>query len=207
MATQTKYSSVTMRYSDSVLTRHRPSNMLNDTKSSPIEKAVGKFYSCMSQIYYKIKPCLSELTTSCKTAKLRAAKEVWTDMRLVLALLRRGTGFKVVHLIRDPRGMLVSRERYDKGIIFNKHYVSDTCTRLSRDLVTYKQLAAEFPRDSIQIRYEDLVQWPEKVATQVYTMVGLDDQHATAVSDSVDEQKVHRLTRSIFQYDSQEHER
>jgi hypothetical protein len=149
--------------------------MLNDTKSSPIEKSVAKFYKCMSQIYNKIKPCMSELTTSCKAAKLRAAKEVWTDMRLVLSLLRRGTGFKVVHLIRDPRGMLVSRERYDKGHMINKQHVLETCTRLSTDVATYKQLAAEFPGDSIQIRYEDLVQWPKKVATQVYTMVGLDE--------------------------------
>jgi hypothetical protein len=141
-------------------------------KASAVPAVFARFYTCISNLYQKVQPCLARLQQACNSAKLIAAKEVWTDLRLVRSLLRRNKSYKVIHLIRDPRGMLLSRERADKGMI-NSDHVLETCTRLATDIDTYQQMAAEFPNDVIQIRYEDMVQQPEVIAMHVYDFVGL----------------------------------
>ena len=54
--------------------------------------------------------CLSVLRKACTSAKVSIAKTVRLSMEEAETLLKADSKFKVIHLVRDPRGVLKSRQ-------------------------------------------------------------------------------------------------
>lgn len=91
-------------------------------------------------------------------------KEVRLDFRLVAPLLRMDPELRVIHLVRDPRGIMSSAWT-------NK--INAVCERMIRDIRAFDIILAKYPGCCIRIKYEDLASKPEVVAARVYKHTGL----------------------------------
>jgi len=72
-------------------------------------EAEDRYVACLESAKSQIAVCLPRLEDICTTAKLHVAKLVRMRMHTAQHLLRRDPHIKLVHLLRDPRGILNSR--------------------------------------------------------------------------------------------------
>lgn len=106
------------------------------------------------------------------------------DLRLVLLLLSRDPDLKVIHLVRDPRGILLSRKNLDLLLNGSQSDKTDKsklraaqakqlCLDMGQNLAAFDTIRRKFPGAALQIRYEDLVQQLENVSRSLYRHTGL----------------------------------
>jgi hypothetical protein len=113
-----------------------------------------------------VKQCAAQLSEDCAKAPVRAVKEIRLDLRLLQPLLTRDLDIRVVHLVRDPRGIMASTSSLVT--------VSHICRRMLRDLDALQVALTSHPHCCILVRYEDLTVEPHAVARRVFKHVGLD---------------------------------
>ena len=80
----------------------------------------GLLRSCCAQVE---KRCVSLLRSDCSNRPVRAVKTVRATMDSMEPLLRTLPNFRVIHLIRDPRAVALSRIEFDasaRGQFTNK---------------------------------------------------------------------------------------
>lgn len=151
-------------YDALVKARHQWPRVTNDP--------VSHFVNCTRQRYQQLKPCVADLERTCRKAKVRAIKEVMVDMRHVHTLLARDPEVKVIHLVRDPRGILLSRKTAKRQTIDEDHAIL-LCTRILENLAAERRIQRQFPGSTMLVRYEDLVLHPGHMARAVYRHVGV----------------------------------
>ena len=133
---------------------------------------VSLYNECISSLYKRIMPCMFLLQLSCLQSRLVAVKTIRLEMQFAHELLSREPGLKVVHLTRDPRGMMLSRSDAFNNSVTKKN-AEVACTMLKRNLKSLHAISEKFPKATIQIRYEDLVENPVTISQQIYSHVGL----------------------------------
>ena len=133
-----------------------------------------QYYDCLRQSFDLIRPCIAMLELSCRNAQLRVVKEVWLGLKLPHLLLRRNTNLKIIHLVRDPRGLLMSRLSSENGVL-TRSIVAFTCSEMVSDLKTFELITREFPSAALQVRYEDVVLRPKTVARTIFRFLGLSE--------------------------------
>ena len=141
--------------------------MWNQTTWETIVKpSIIHFRHCTANRLPIVKQCAEILRKACLQASLRSVKEIRLDFRLVAPLLRLDPEIKVVHLVRDPRGLLAS--------CWSPKVVSFLCSRMLKDLNALQHIQKQFPGCCLQIRYEDLTTNPAYTARKVFEHVGVD---------------------------------
>lgn len=81
---------------------------------------------------------------------------------------------KVLHLVRDPRGILASRRLLDWCNESKSCAHQDTlCSELRADLDTFEDLKRMFPNSTYRLRYEDVSLDPKKEAVKLFGALGL----------------------------------
>lgn len=131
---------------------------------------------------------VSEIANVCKTKPHVGIKAIRIpDLNLLLHLMRRSkTNLKVIHLVRDPRGMVVSRLRVHKdhrlpnGGLYNVSHITDTVRyyvqRYCLSWATNIEIGKYVPSVSTNyklVRYEDLARDPVRNTRDIYSFVGL----------------------------------
>ena len=125
----------------------------------------------------KVRKCIKFLYLSCLQSQVTAVKVVRYSMEQAAQLLQSDPDVKVVHLVRDPRGMINSLVRAGFGGITwrNVEEVSKfQCGKISRDIVTSLELRARFPNRILTLRYEDIAENPAPSVQKMYEFVGLE---------------------------------
>ena len=102
-----------------------------------IQLSFDKYKTCMKEHRMKAKPCVTELVNTCKKSRLRSTKTVRATMLSVEPLVANNPNLRVIHLIRDPRAVVISRRvRYMYTYILYIHsksismFMYDTCMLL-----------------------------------------------------------------------------
>ncbi|CAH1802491.1 unnamed protein product, partial [Owenia fusiformis] len=118
------------------------------------------------------------LQNNCMTSKIRTIKTILLRMNAVKGLLRQNPHLKIIHLVRDPRGILMSRWRtFGKDDVINTAKVGaeaeELCTTMLNDVKLREELAKNHSMSFFYLRYEDLAENPLKIAGDIYDFVDM----------------------------------
>ncbi|XP_069104652.1 carbohydrate sulfotransferase 1-like [Argopecten irradians] len=120
--------------------------------------------------------CISEMIPYCKSAS-RIVKTIRLSMDIVQLLMSTFPKLKVIHLIRDPRGMLISRMRTIPALCIKRNDMGlparAVCGRYDRDIKIGKSLEAKYPNRLKTVLYEQVVEKPFDTSLQIFKYLGL----------------------------------
>ena len=131
-----------------------------------------QYVNCMSELHRRISPCVPVLQTACNSSVTRAVKAIRFDLFFARQLLVTNPSVKIIHLVRDPRGMLLSRKSIPNRSLSVKGSTF-TCKRMLDNIKHFQLIQEQYPSVALQVRYEDLATELKKVAGEVYDHVGL----------------------------------
>ena len=111
----------------------------------------------------------------CKRADLIVTEVNRLYMVDVAELLRRNPDLYVIHYVRDPRGIALSRT-HTGSLMSNPRRdivleAKTICQKLRHDLQHVSHLQAKYPGAFLQLRFEDLVEQPEQTANTAYQFI------------------------------------
>lgn len=147
-------------------------DIIDNIINSPLSKIRERFRDCTNSTHNK-EECLDETFSTC-AQRARVFKFIRLSTEVVGRLMRSVPDLKVIHLLRDPRGILKSRQHVGllPGGDFNLHSKA-LCTQLLRDIHETKRLQQNYPGRIKTIMYEDLAERPQEGAKQLYDFAGI----------------------------------
>lgn len=118
------------------------------------------------------------MSNICQKAPVQVMKLLRLTMRDVYNWLQyqheiAGT-IKVVHLVRDPRGILASRSVAE--FCMNSTVCTSPavlCSEMADDLEVFRYVEKRFPESSVVVRYEDIAHDPFRQSSILFTKLGM----------------------------------
>lgn len=122
-----------------------------------------------------INSCLSIAISICKRAKIRAVKTIRFGAYMINKLLELDPEIKIIHSVRDPRGMLLSaieigHVQHEPEAI--RQWMDIWCYRMHVDNEAISKLNAS--HHILQLRYEDLVTRFNQSLHRIYSYINRD---------------------------------
>ena len=139
-----------------------------------------RFYvhrECLEDLHSKhVTHCLPTMQQACDESPVRVAKVIRLSMHSVQSLLQKDPSVKVVHLVRDPRGVLPSRGEIDPALLelhsLNRS-ASELCEGMLTDIHIREQLQRSHSGVFLQLKYEDLATQPAKTSQKLFDFLGI----------------------------------
>ena len=124
----------------------------------------GPSWNFYRQCIQKLKgktDCLRRLEDLCVRKKTRVAKVLRLTLGAMEPLLEINPRLKIVHLVRDPRAIIHSRQ-FTRGYpVFgyrnNDSLERNLCDKMHQDIQDFLQLRQKFPNRVLIVYYEDLL--------------------------------------------------
>ena len=144
---------------------------------SGFAKDVMAYKACLIGVKRKTDACLPNLAETCNRKKIHATKVIRLRVQTVKYLLQRNPFVKIIHYIRDPRGVLDSRSKHvhlkdeEEKANYFVHNAISLCTKIHRDTQEYQQLAKQYPDNFMKLRYEDLVGNTNEKLQEIYDFI------------------------------------
>ena len=138
---------------------------------------LNAYVRCLSAKAQKLTECVPKITDSCAASDLRVVKVVRGEMRNVEALMRASRNFRLVHVIRDPRGVINSRRKkpFFRSVGARKNNtISEAryyCEDVVRDIELRHRLEAKYPGRTMQVIYDDFVKNAHQRTRQIYAFL------------------------------------
>jgi len=152
---------------DEAIFRHR---LMTFKWTEHLSLSTLPFKACLKR-RENLTQCLPVLVRSCRRSRVVAVKVIRLHMSLVEELLSADPGLRVIHLVRDPRGMMESWRKVSvpKQTAEQMRIGADiACKRMLKDCDTRRRLEETFPGRIRIVRYEDLVTNTEHVVRNIY---------------------------------------
>ena len=143
----------------------------NKTENNP--DAFAQYIQQLAEAYGKVKPCIATLKAACDRSSVRAIKTIRLNMIQARKMLEKDPSLKIIHLVRDPRGMFLSRRTAVNDTVLDRQYIFYECKKIKENIKTFQLLVKEFPISLLQIRYEDLATNPYNTALRVYKLINV----------------------------------
>jgi len=157
-----------------------------------IERMFDNYHSCFQSYRRRVDANCTELLRKAITdRRLRACKLIRATMDSIGPLLRTLPTLRVIHLVRDPRAVALSRILYDNSghgaytISIRKPEspivaeASLYCHHVTADIRSRLALEREFPGRILPVNYEDVVANPGQRFRDVYKLLNEPVPHAT----------------------------
>ena len=110
----------------------------------------------------------------CVFSPIFAFKTVKMTLSDALPLLvDQSLDLKVIHLMRDPRGVLNSRKNSVQWCTRDCRNIEKHCEMLEKDLILSEELKQKIPHKYISVRYEDLSHDPMKFTWNLVGFLGV----------------------------------
>ena len=155
---------------------YRPANV-----SKKVLDKFTKYTQCMRLLRKHIdKDCTSLLSASCNSRQLRATKTVRATMASMEPLLKKLPNFRIIHLIRDPRGVVLSRMKHGDQSVLAKYSLNGGkseilkreaqlyCRTVVRDLKVRRQLEELYPGRIYPLIFDHLVEDMQQTVNNIY---------------------------------------
>lgn len=134
-------------------------------------KALTQYDDCRKS--RRQKTCIDELEKLCHKKPIKSVKEIKITMDIVNWLMGVIPNLKIIHLLRDPRGMLAS-QKTGRFIINNVSMVARAaCSRLKNDVLITHKMSKIYPGRIKQILYEAIAENPVPSTKQLYDFLDL----------------------------------
>lgn len=133
-----------------------------------------KFQKACMNITDNIK-CFNGIFQNCSKASAYVYKFVRLSSEIVGEIMNKVPDLKVVHLLRDPRGII--RSRVKLGFANNAEYYnvsSALCAEMVADIVETKRLQNIYPGRIKTVLYEDIAENPIDGAKRLYEFARLE---------------------------------
>ena len=144
-------------------------------------RSLERHQKCLQTVHNQTLKCLPALTEMCKESKIRATKVIRQRMKTLQHIVERDPDVRVLWYTRDPRGIVASRltsvaKQEDLWLMNRvlKQLATPLCEKLKQDHDLYKILAKKYPRNILNVKYEDLVLDHEKILDTIYRFIDLD---------------------------------
>ncbi|ELT94373.1 hypothetical protein CAPTEDRAFT_193000 [Capitella teleta] len=170
------------------------------TSSKSVRKAVEKYRDCMKPCRSKALKCSSYLANSCHHARVRNIKPVRLPMSAARLVHQSLPDVKIIHNIRDPRGVVHSRKYVSESFhsafaMYRTPVVSkrkrDTkkspayfttvdvakeamllCRNVAEDVIVRREMLKDDPGCAKEILYENYATQPLAVTQDIYDFIG-----------------------------------
>ena len=148
-----------------------------EESTHPIRRNFTNYKLCLETLRQATEEkCINYFLDACESRLVRSAKTVRATMASMEHLLRDIPNFRVIHLIRDPRGAILSRKEFDSSARGSFSRGQDLmakeamlyCRTVVRDVRMRKRLEVEFPGRIYPIIYDDLVKDPLTYTENIY---------------------------------------
>lgn len=145
-------------------------------------KVFDDYLTCMTRLRLTVdQKCASMLAATCRSRQLRVIKLVRATMESMEPLLRSLPNLRVIHLMRDPRAVVLSRQNFDSSAR-GMYAETDNKTMLTREAILYCRtvvrdvrvrwrLEREFPGKIYSLVYDDLVKDLRGFSEKVYSFI------------------------------------
>ena len=131
---------------------------------------------CLNASKSNVSYCYSRAEEMCLNSTVRMIKTIRITIKATDYLLNALPNLKIVHLMRDPRGVLSSRKR--TGFLRNfKPYslaAPGLCSRYMDDIHAFKKLSKKYPNRLKRVLYEEIATDTSEVAHALYSFLGLE---------------------------------
>ncbi|XP_053407796.1 carbohydrate sulfotransferase 1-like [Mercenaria mercenaria] len=134
----------------------------------------GHLSTSINHVDAKLKICFRTTTSFCKEAQLWALKFIRLSMEDASKLLPLYPNMKIIHLVRDPRGIMHSRLKIQ--VVTAKTFKKDVkvhCSTIEKDLKVSKEILKKQPTRLKILHYEDLAENPLETAETLFKFLGL----------------------------------
>jgi hypothetical protein len=112
----------------------------------------------------------------CNRSLLQIMKMTRIHMRYLENLLPKlnDLNFHVIYLVRDPRGIIISRSKLDWGSDLEENLnISNLCAEMKEDLNYFRKFETLYPQKFTLIRFEDLSNDPFSNVKLLYSRIGI----------------------------------
>jgi len=117
--------------------------------------------------------CIEPLIQKCRQSSVVAVKVIRVHMSYVDQLLSDDPELRLIHLVRDPRGLIETWRkivaRRSRSMTQMQLNAKLMCRRMLTDCRIRKQLELKYPGRILLLRYEDLVTATDLVLNDVYS--------------------------------------
>lgn len=174
-----------LRFGEKSENRLRECNMMLNNATYRKERVdiyplFRKYLSCRKSLRRVVDTrCVHLFRRSCESRTLRAVKLVRSTMKSMEPLLHTLPNFRVIHLMRDPRAVMLSRLKFDSsglghysltrknGSIMSRE-AKLFCSTVLRDIRLSSELQLKYPGKIYQVIYEDVVKNLKNFTEQLY---------------------------------------
>ncbi|ELT96485.1 hypothetical protein CAPTEDRAFT_216015 [Capitella teleta] len=130
------------------------------------------YRQCMATNKERVDICLGAVQKKCELAKHRVIKTIRTPLEYTQGYLDSIPDLKIIHSVRDPRGILHSRRQVGVVRAYTEKFSQKLCTRMVVDWRLAQEMNRNQPKRVMVARYEDLVRDFEREYSRVYAFVG-----------------------------------
>jgi len=135
--------------------------------------SLQSFRSCNRRRRLKtLTKCLVPLVEKCQHSDVIAVKVIRLHMSYADKLLSDDPDLRLIHLVRDPRGLVEAWRKVapkrSRSKIHMRLNALLICRRMLTDCRIREQLELKYPRRILLVRYEDLVTAADTVLSDVY---------------------------------------
>ena len=154
----------------------------DDQDTNPVDRTITHRFtghqSCLEnrRIILKRK-CQNLLSDVCRNHTIRVIKTVRATMESMEPLLKKLPNFRVIHLVRDPRAVALSRKLFKGNVrgIYSGNVTNTItkeatlyCSTVVRDVKARQRLEREYPGKIYTLSYDELVTNTSLYLEQVY---------------------------------------
>lgn len=157
--------------------------------SGLLQNAIISYEACTRRLRKQVdSSCSPKMKSVCSDRTVHAVKCVRATMDSMEPLLRQMPNFRVIQLIRDPRGVVLSRMKFHDS---TRNRYSDSgndtmvreaelyCRTVVKDIEKRHRLEKQFPGRILSVVYDDFVTDIRTHTKKVYEFLGLEMPNST----------------------------
>ena len=144
------------------------------------EMTRNRWFRCVVAQRPAWQSCIQTLQDTCMAASIHVTKEHRLSMVAMGALIQEMSNLKVIHYVRDPRGIVLSRFHGMLSAHGAHHSPASTmeaeakglCPEMFEDIKARKRLSRSYPGAFLTLKYEDFVLQPQETFSQIQRHIG-----------------------------------